>query len=95
MDDLVENQVIRFTNISRKKNTILANFKAKALKNGVAFTASISVDISTLELHTGDSLDKIIEQCAKHAIEQFKKADLQFEGLVGISESYLGVAQLG
>ncbi len=95
MDDLVENQVIRFTNISKKKDAISANFKAKVLKNGVSFTASISVDISTLELHTGDALEKIIEESAKHAIQQFKKADLQFEGLQGLSESYLGVAQLG
>lgn len=95
MDDLVENQVIRFTNISKKKDTILANFKVKVLKNGVSFSSSISVDISTLELHTGDSIEKIIEESAKHVIQQFKKTDLQFEGLQGISESYLGVAQLG
>lgn len=95
MQDLKENNVIRFTNISQKKQVLLANFKVKGIKNGVTFTASISVDLSVLELHSGDSIEKIVEECAKHAVQQFKSANFQFEGLEKLSEQYLGVAQLG
>lgn len=81
MKNLAENNLIRFTNISRKKNAIYANFKVKGLRNGVVFSASIAVDITSLELHSGDSLEKIIEECARHGVKEFKKADIQFEGL--------------
>lgn len=96
MKDLAENNIIRFMNIARKKNAIYVNFRVKGLKNGVVFSASISVDITALELHSGDSLEKIIEECARHGVKEFKKADLQFEGITtAISPGYLGVAQLG
>lgn len=93
--NLAENNLIRFTNISRKKDAIYANFRVKGLRNGVVFSASISVDISSLELHPGDSLEKIVEECSRHAVKEFKKADFQFEGISSVSSSYLGVAQLG
>lgn len=95
MQNLVENNVIRFTNISRKKGGIFANFRVKGLRNGVNFTASISVDISSLELHSGDSLEKIIEESARLGMREFKKAEFRFEGLEGQESQYLGVAQLG
>ena len=95
MKDLAENNVIRFTNISRKKDALFANFRVKGLKNGVVFSASISVDISALELHPGDALEKIVEECAKHGIKEFKKAEIQFEGVAAVLSQYLGVAQLG
>ena len=96
MKNLAENNVIRFTNITRKKETIYANFKVKGLRNGVVFSASISVDINSLELTSTDSLEKIIEECARHGVKEFKKADFQFEGIAtAISPDYLGVAQLG
>ena len=44
MQDLAENNLIRFKNISRKKEAIYANFKVKGVKGGVNFTASITVD---------------------------------------------------
>lgn len=96
MKNLSENNLIRFTDISRKKDAIYANFKVKGLRNGVVFSASISVDITSLELHPGDSLEKIVEECARHGVKEFKKAELQFEGIAtAISPDYLGVAQLG
>jgi hypothetical protein len=93
--NLAENNVIRFTNVTRKKDSLYANFKVKGLRNGVVFSASISVDITALELHSGDSLEKIVEECARHGVKEFKKADFQFEGLSAQSSQYLGVAQLG
>jgi hypothetical protein len=84
MEDLAENNLIRFKNISRKKDTMTANFKVKGLRGGVNFTASISVDLSAAELHPGDVLEKIIEECARLGVREFKKADFQFEGLTTI-----------
>lgn len=95
MKNLAENNLIRFTNVTRKKDAIYANFKVKGLRNGVVFSASISVDITALELNPGDSLEKIIEECARHGVKEFKKADFQFEGVAAVSTDYLGVAQLG
>jgi hypothetical protein len=95
MKNLAENNLIRFTNISRKKDAIYANFRVKGLKNGTVFSASISVDISALELHPGDSLEKIIEECARHGVKEFKKAEIQFEGVAAVLSDHLGVAQLG
>ena len=56
-------------------------FSVKGLRNGVVFSASISVDITSLELHPGDSLEKIVEECARHGVKEFKKAEIQFEGI--------------
>lgn len=84
MNDLTENNLIRFRNISKKKEAMFANFKVKGIRGGVNFTASISVDISAAEVHAGDVLEKIIEECARIGINEFKKADFQFEGLSSI-----------
>ena len=81
MKDLTENNLIRFKNLSKKKETMYANFKVKGIRGGVTFSASISVDISAAEVHPGDVLEKIIEQCASIGVKEFKRADLQFEGL--------------
>jgi hypothetical protein len=85
VNNLAENNLIRFTNISRKKESIFANFKIKGLRNGVLFTASIAVDITTLDLTAGDSVEKIIEDCVRHGLKEFKKADFQFEGLSAVA----------
>lgn len=95
MKDLAENNLIRFINISRKKTALFANFRVKGLKNGTVFNASISVDLSSLDLHPGDSLEKIVEECARHGVKEFKKAEIQFEGIAAVLGQYLGVAQLG
>lgn len=84
MKDLAENNLIRFKNISKKKETMYANFKVKGLRRGVNFTASISVDLSAAELHPGDVLEKIIEECARIGVAEFKKAEFEFEGLATV-----------
>jgi hypothetical protein len=84
MKDLAENNLIRFKNISKKKETMFANFKVKGIKGGVNFSASISVDISAAEVHAGDVLEKIIEECARIGVKEFRKAEFQFEGITQI-----------
>lgn len=84
MKDLIENNLIRFRNISKKKETMYANFKVKGIRGGVNFTASISVDISAAEVHPGDVLEKIIEECARIGVNEFKRANFQFEGITTI-----------
>jgi len=84
MKDLAENNLIRFKNISKKKEAIYANFRVKGVRGGVNFHASISVDIAAAEVHAGDILEKIIEECAKIGLSEFRKAEFQFEGLSAI-----------
>ena len=84
MEDLSENNLIRFKNISRKKDSIFANFKVKGLRAGVNFSANIQVDISAAEVHPSDVLEKIIEECARIGVKEFKNAEFQFEGLQNI-----------
>ena len=81
MKNLAENNIIRFTNVTRKKDAIFANFKVKGLRNGVVFSSSIAVDITALELDHSDSLEKIVVQCARHGVKEFKKAEFEFEGI--------------
>ncbi len=84
MKDLAENNLVRFKNISKKKEGMFANFKIKGVRGGTTFTASIVVDIDAAELDSGDSLEKIIEECARIGVEEFKKCEFQFEGLMTI-----------
>jgi len=84
MEDLTENNLIRFKNISRKKESIYANFMVKGIRAGVNFSASIQVDIAAAEVHPGDVLEKIIEECARIGVKEFKNAEFQFEGLQSI-----------
>ena len=84
MKDLAQNNLVRFKNISKKKEGIYANFKVKGIRNGTTFTAAIVVDIDAAEVHSGDSLEKIIEECARIGVEEFKKCEFQFEGLTSI-----------
>lgn len=84
MKNLVENNLIRFINLTRKKEGIFANFKAKGIKNGTTFSASIAVDISAAEVDPADPLEKIIEECARMAVKEFKTSELQFEGVAAI-----------
>jgi SPX domain protein involved in polyphosphate accumulation len=94
MRNLAENNLIRFVNLVRKKDALYANFRVKGVRNGVLFSSSIAVDLAALELHPGDSLEKIIDECARHAVKEFRKAEIQFEGS-SVLNDYLGVAQLG
>lgn len=81
MKNLVDNNLIRFVSITKKKDGLFANFKAKGLKGGTSYSASISVDIASAEVDAADSLEKIIEDCARIAAKEYKKSELQFEGL--------------
>ena len=81
MKDLAENNLIRFKNITKKKESMYANFNVKGIRAGVNFSASISVDIAAAEVHAGDVLEKIIEECARIGVNEFRKAEFQFEGI--------------
>lgn len=85
MKNIAENNLIRFINISKKKDGIFANFKVKGIRGGTSFSASISVDVSAVEIDISeDNLEKIIEECARVAVKEFKKAEFQFEGMTAI-----------
>lgn len=81
MKNIAENNLIRFINITKKKDGLFANFKVKGLKGGTSFSASISVDLSAAEVDPTDPLEKIIEHCARMAVREFKKSEMQFEGV--------------
>ena len=81
MQDLAENNVIKFKNISKKKEGIFANFRVKGIRAGVQFTASISVDLSSADVHSGDSLEKIIDECSRIGIKEFQRSEFTFEGI--------------
>lgn len=81
MKNIAENNLIRFINIAKKKEGMFANFKVKGIRGGTSFSASICVDIAAAEVDAGDSLEKIIEECARMAAKEFKKSELEFEGL--------------
>jgi len=84
MNDLAENNLIKFKNISKKKESIYANFQVKGLRKGVEFSASISVDLSAAEMHSGETVEKIVENCAKIGIKEFKAAEFEFEGIASL-----------
>ena len=84
MKDLAENNLIRFKNISKKKEGLFANFRCKGVRGGTSYTAAISVAISDAEVDPADSLEKIIEEAARVAVKEFKNSHLQFEGLQSI-----------
>lgn len=84
MKNLADNNIIRFINITKKKDGLFANFKAKGMKGGTVFTASIAVDLAAAEVDTADSLEKIIGQCAEIAVSEFEKSELQFEGISAV-----------
>lgn len=81
MKNLADNFLIRFISISKKKEGLFANFKFKGIKGGAQFSASISVDLSAAELTSTDPLEKIIDHSSKIAVKEFKKSEMQFEGL--------------
>ena len=81
MKSLSENFVVRFINITRKKDGMYANFKVKGIHGGAFVSASISVDITEAEVEAADPLEKIIEECARIAVRELKKSEFQFEGM--------------
>ena len=82
--DLEHNNVIRFNGISKKKDGVFANFKAKGIRGGTYFTASITVDILAANADLSDPLENIIEKCAAEALKAFKKADFSVENIAAI-----------
>lgn len=84
MKDLAENNLVRFKNISKKKNGIFANFKVKGIRNGTTFTATIAVDLDAADVDPADPLENIIEACARIGVKEFQKSEFQFEGLTSI-----------
>lgn len=82
MTDLSENYIVRFISIAKKKDGMFANFKVKGMKGGATFNTSISIDLNAAEMDPSHTLEKIIEECAHMAVREFKKSDLQFEGMV-------------
>lgn len=81
MNNLAENYMIRFISITKKKEGMFANFKVKGIRGGAQFSASFSIDLNAAELNPTDPLEKIIEQSARIAIKEYKKSEMQFEGL--------------
>ncbi|MCB1136137.1 MAG: hypothetical protein KDK78_07710 [Chlamydiia bacterium] len=84
MKNLAENNLVRFINISKKKEGIFANFRVKGLRGGAVFSASISVDLAAAEVDFTDPLETIIEHCAKIAVREFQAAEFQYEGLAAL-----------
>lgn len=85
MKNIAENNLIRFINISKKKDGLFANFKVKGMRGGTSFSASIAVDISAAEVNISeDNLEKIIEECARIGVKEFKKSEFEFEGMAAI-----------
>jgi hypothetical protein len=84
MENLAENNLVRFRNVSKKKEAIYANFRVKGVRRGVVFSAIISVDLSAAEMHPGDTLEAIIEECARLGVKEFQDAEFQFEGMTSI-----------
>lgn len=85
MKNIAENNLVRFVNISKKKDGLFANFRVKGVRGGVLFSASIAVDMSACNVDVAqDALEKIIEECAKVALREFKKTELHFEGLTAV-----------
>lgn len=84
MKDLSDNNVVRFKKISKKSDALYANFSVKGLRRGVQFTASITVDLSAAEMDAGEPLEKIVEECARIGVKEFKASDFQFEGITKV-----------
>jgi len=84
MSKINENNLIRFTKITKSKEGLFANFKVKGIRGGTTFTALIAVPLDEAEVDPGDPLEKIIEECARIAEKDIKRSELKFEGLNAI-----------
>lgn len=84
MKNIAENNLIRFINITKKKDGMFANFRAKGIKGGTKYSSSISISLQDAEVELTDSLEAIIDKSARIAVKEYKSAELQFEGLHSI-----------
>jgi len=77
-----ELNLIRFINVTRRKDGLFANFRVKGIRGGMTFKATLSVDIAACDVDPADdSLEKLIEACASYVVKEMKRIDFQFEGL--------------
>lgn len=81
--NIAENNLVRFISVSKKKEGLFANFRVKVVKGGATVSTSIAVDINQANVHAGDSLEKIIEECSRIAV-RISDTKVQFEGLVNV-----------
>ncbi|CRX37513.1 hypothetical protein [Estrella lausannensis] len=84
MNNIAENNQIRFVSIVKKKNGVFSKFKVNGIKGGTTFSASITVDLAAANVDLADPMEKIIEECAKIAAKDIKEPKYQFEGLQAI-----------
>lgn len=84
MKNIAENNLIRFKNISKKKNGVFANFLVTGVRGGTTVRASICIDIAAAEVDLADPMEQIIEKCAHIAVKDVKGAQYEFEGLKSI-----------
>ena len=84
MKNIKENNVIRFKNISKKKEGLFANFLVTGMKGGTTFRASICVDIAAAEVDLADPMEKIIEECARIAARDIREPNYKFEGMQSV-----------
>ena len=84
MTTLVENFLIRFINVTKKKEGMFANFKLKGIKGGVFLSASIAVDLASVNVDPADPLEEIIEACSKAAEKELKRSEFFVETLAAI-----------
>ena len=81
MSNLAENFVIRFINISKKKDGMFANFKVKGTRGGAVFSASVAVDLDAADVDPTDSIEHIVESCSKIAARELKNSEFPLETL--------------
>ena len=77
-----ELNLIRFINVTRRKDGLFANFRVKGIRGGMTFKATLCVDIAACDIDPADdSLEKLIEGCAAYVVREMKRIEFQFEGL--------------
>jgi len=81
--DIAENFLVRFISVTKKKDGMFANYRVKGMKGGASFSSSIAVDISQADVHAGDPLEKIIEECGRIAVRIFE-SKLEIEKLLHV-----------
>lgn len=79
MSDMSQHNVVRFISISKKKEGFFANFRVKGLLGGASFSSAISVDMMQTGLDLTESLENIIQECARIAVKEFEKSKFRFE----------------
>jgi len=84
MQNIAENNRIRFVSIKKKKSGVFAHFKVTGIKGGTTIAAAITVDLAAANVDLADPMEKIIEECARVAAKDIKEPKYEFEGLHAI-----------